>query len=388
MDRLSELREKAIGLVDKIPWQYIADSPTAKYYTNWKLFEKALEEAGGGHTGGRQGLLFASHETLLGCGGVGAREAPGLNVYKYHEAPGEYKSLLGSLLDPSEGRLAAIHYTRLENAYIIMVREPGVYRVGVCGRGGSWSSSHIVVATVPGVDASLILDIALESNGTLALEVYAGENTRLELLTVSRPVEGVTVALLSRRFLSQGARIVSASLHKASLMYRVEEKTVLSTGAQYDHQGVAVAGRNARIDYILDTLHQAPKSGSIVNAYGFALDNGFTVVRGLSSISSSAKGSSTTLVTEVLMLGDEAKGYTMPLLEINTGDVEAASHRAAQYRVSRSLLFYLQSRGLSPEDAIGLLSVGRIVSALARLETAYKSMGGDVEKIVEALFKQ
>jgi Fe-S cluster assembly scaffold protein SufB len=48
------------------------------------------------------------------------------------------------------------------------------------------------------------------------------------------------------------------------------------------------------------------------------------------------------------------------MMRIETGDVNVASHRAAQYRLPGDQLFYLESRGLSPGEAVELLLRGRV----------------------------
>ncbi len=386
MSKLEEIRKSASELLDKIPWQYIADSPTTRYYTDWKLFEELLLKGDTEKIEASQGTRFTLpiHDTLLGC----TEEAGSLGgpiVYEYSKAPESYRKLFGSLLDPKESKLVAAHYSKLGKVYVVVLREAGFYSIGVCNNASLWSSSHVVVVAEPGVKAALALDIAPLSSGTMALEVFVGEDASLELLTITNPPNGGVFALLSRRLVLESAKLVSASLHKASRMHRVEEETALASYSSYEHQGVVIAKSTQRIDYILDTLHRGPKSSSNVRAFGFALDSAFAAARGVASITSEARKSSTSFEVEVLILGDEAKGYTMPLLEIDTGDVEAASHHAAQYRVSRDQLFYMQSRGLNPEEAVSLLLTERILSTVTRLEKTTKSLGENYAKLVEAM---
>ncbi len=386
MSRLEEVRRRASELLDKIPWQYIADSPTTRYYTDWKLFEELLSRDSAEEKLARQGTEFTlpTHDVVLGCSG-NTDSSGGLAVYEYSGAPESYKRLFGSLLDPKEGKLVAAHYSKLDKAYIVVLRDSGFYSVGICNVASLWSSSHVVVVAEPGVEAALALDVAPSSNGTIALEVFVGEDARLELLTVTNPPDESVFALLSRRLVLERAKLVSASLHKASRMYRVEEETALASHSSYEHQGVAVAKGAQRIDYILDTLHRGPRSSSSIRAFGFALDSAFAAARGVASIAGEARKSRTSFEVEVLILGDEARGYTMPLLEIDTGDVEAASHHAAQYRVSRDQLFYMQSRGLDINEAVSLLMTERILSTVARLERVTKSLGEKSARLVEAM---
>lgn len=58
-----------------------------------------------------------------------------------------------------------------------------------------------------------------------------------------------------------------------------------------------------------------------------------------------------------LMLSKDAKAYSIPSLEIEADDVKAG-HSASMGNVDEELLFYLQSRGLSKNDAEKLLVAG------------------------------
>ena len=61
--------------------------------------------------------------------------------------------------------------------------------------------------------------------------------------------------------------------------------------------------------------------------------------------------------TRVLTLGKDYKTKVIPLLLIDENDVKA-SHALTVGQPDESQLYYLQSRGLSPKQAMGLLSIG------------------------------
>ncbi|KSW12594.1 hypothetical protein CF15_07730 [Pyrodictium occultum] len=379
---LEEARERARSLLDKLPWQHIADSPTTKYYTDWKLFEEKLEkalsepQAVGAGAGAGRGL--EGYDAAIGCGG-GA--AGGIRVYRLEEAPSELARFFASMLHPDESRLTAAHYAFLREAYVLEIREPGVYKVAVCGPRGVWASSHLLVAVMPGVEAGLVLDNRPSSSGSTAVEMLVGEKAKLELFTLARAPEEAVHALMGRRLVLHGAELRSATIALGSAMHRVEEETRLANGSSYTHYGAAVGRWRQRLDMIADTIHQGAGSRSRVRVYGFALDESLVSARGLASIKESARGSSTVFEAEVLVIGEKAKGYTMPFLEIDTGDVEEASHRAAEYRISGEQLFYLESRGLSEEDALQLLLSERLRTAAGHLER----LAGEAEKMIEAI---
>ncbi|BEP16695.1 SufD family Fe-S cluster assembly protein [Pyrofollis japonicus] len=374
-------------LVDKLPWQHIADSPTTRHYTDWSVFEKVLR---GEYSTASENysLILQGYDALIGCNGVQSSEPKeGIAVYRLNEAAGEHRRLFGRLVAMDENKLTAAHYARLEEPYIVAVKEPGVYRVGVCGRPGSgWSSTHLVIHVPARTKASLLVEIAGPYHGSVVMETFIEESSSLELLSVARPTKSSVLAIISRRSIAPRARLVSASLYRASAMHRIEEETLLQQHAEYVHRGIAVGRNNERIDYIANTFHDGRESRSNVELFGYALDESFVSARGVSTIREQAEDSAAHFDAEVLILGERAKAYTMPLMEINTGQVEAASHHAAQYRVPRDVVFYMQTRGLSPGEAIRLMFNERTLSAIESLAEIGKTISNtDKEKLVESL---
>ncbi|MGC8631519.1 MAG: SufD family Fe-S cluster assembly protein [Thermoprotei archaeon] len=81
------------------------------------------------------------------------------------------------------------------------------------------------------------------------------------------------------------------------------------------------------------------------------------VIRGITGVKTGAKGSKANLQERVLMVGEEAKAITSPSLDIYEKDVEAR-HGSWSGRIGSKELFYLESRGLTEEQAIALLIRG------------------------------
>ena len=70
-----------------------------------------------------------------------------------------------------------------------------------------------------------------------------------------------------------------------------------------------------------------------------------------------AKNSKSSVSCESLMLDDISISDTIPTNDIRTDEVEY-SHEAKIGKISDKTLFYLMSRGLSEEDALGLIVRG------------------------------
>ena len=370
------LREKARSKLGRLPWQLVADSPTTKYYTDWRVFEEHLGDKGA-KSSAEAKLVLDNHDTLLGCG-ESKYSGDGLRAYRWAEAPPEYRRLLGSLVEPVD-KLRSLHYSSLSDAFFVELSGQGVYSLGLCSSPAhGWSSNHVVIVVRPGSSVSLVLDLGLAHAGSTVIEVIIGEEARANILTLGTPSSNIPHATIIAKLLLSGSRLYSASIYRSSAMHRVEENTKLMEQASYSHKGLAFGKESERIDYIANTVHYGRGSSSDVSLYGFALDKSTVSTRGLASIKETARQSSAIFEAEVLVIGDESRGYTMPLMEIDTGDVVEARHHAAQYRFSKTALFYMQSRGLSQDDAIELLIRERIATTIS-----YTGLGKEVAKLVE-----
>lgn len=71
--------------------------------------------------------------------------------------------------------------------------------------------------------------------------------------------------------------------------------------------------------------------------------------------------------TRVLTLGKDHETKVIPLLLIDENDVKA-SHALTIGEPDENQLYYLQSRGLSKETALGLLSVGYFMPVIRQIE--------------------
>ena len=76
------------------------------------------------------------------------------------------------------------------------------------------------------------------------------------------------------------------------------------------------------------------------------------------------------MVCDALLLDDASRSDTYPYIEIDEDDV-SVGHEASVSKVGEDQLFYLQSRGLSEEQAIGLVVSGFIEPLVKELPMEY-----------------
>ncbi len=100
----------------------------------------------------------------------------------------------------------------------------------------------------------------------------------------------------------------------------------------------------------INVRHSAPDSRSRVVSRGVAWDSSSVELSGLAKIEKAAPGSVSRVECRALVLGEGARARADPLLEILNNDVDC-SHSASVHELDREKVFYLQTRGLSREEA-------------------------------------
>ncbi len=329
---IEAVRLEAKKLLERLEWQVVADSPTTRYYTRWSAFEKLLEAGYASYGEPLEGV-----DVSAGCGRGMATP-------------------LG-LFDVGESKLSAAHYSGLESIDEVEAGG-GKVVVGLCrGSGSGWLSQHLV-AKLKGGTILVVFDRV--AGGSLVVE--ADVQGDASLVVAGRSAS--PLALVLRVRVSRGSRIRIGVAVDGTSDARVEATVRLPEETEAVMKGFVRTSGSSIVDMLLNTIHTGGLSRSLVEGYGIALDSSRVSVRGLARVSRSARGSSTRVWVEALAIGDEAHAYTAPFLEIDTGEVEEASHSAAAYRLGIEKLFYLEARGLSLEDAVWLLTVERARRAL------------------------
>jgi Fe-S cluster assembly protein SufD len=83
-------------------------------------------------------------------------------------------------------------------------------------------------------------------------------------------------------------------------------------------------------------------------------------------IHAAALGTDTYEMNRNLVLGDFARADSVPNLEIETGEIEGAGHASASGRFDDEHLFYLQARGITPDEARRLVVLGFLVEVIQK----------------------
>jgi Fe-S cluster assembly protein SufB len=133
---------------------------------------------------------------------------------------------------------------------------------------------------------------------------------------------------------------------------------------------VAYAGPGQHQDTGAKMVHAAPETSSKIVSKSISKDGGRSSYRGLVRVEDDAHGCKSHVQCDALILDDESVSDTYPYMEIGARDAEIG-HEATVSKVADEQLFYLMSRGLSEEQAIGMVVNGFIEPVTRTLPMEY-----------------
>jgi Fe-S cluster assembly protein SufB len=140
--------------------------------------------------------------------------------------------------------------------------------------------------------------------------------------------------------------------------------------ARADHLNVGVASGNVWKDTGAKVLHLAPNTTSNILAKSISKDGGIMGYRGLVRMGHNSQGSKAHVQCDGLMMDDRSRSDTWPDIQIQNPHVTVA-HEAVVGKISDEQLFYLQSRGLTEEEAAAMIVNGFIEPVTKELPMEY-----------------
>ena len=145
---------------------------------------------------------------------------------------------------------------------------------------------------------------------------------------------------------------------------------LVGKGAHGEILSVAFAGPGQQQDAGGKMLHFAPYTTSKITSKSISRGGGRTSFRGLLKVYNGAHGARSSAVCDALLLDPQSRSDTYPYIEIDEDDV-TIGHEASVSKVGEEQLFYLMSRGLSEEQATGMVVSGFIEPLVKELPMEY-----------------
>ena len=129
---------------------------------------------------------------------------------------------------------------------------------------------------------------------------------------------------------------------------------------------VAMTNNRQQADTGTKMIHLGKNTKSTIISKGISAGQSQNSYRGLVRISKKSENARNFSQCDSLLLGDKCGAHTFPYLEINNSTAKM-EHEATTSKIGEDQIFYLNQRGISTEDAIGLIVNGYCKEVLAEL---------------------
>lgn len=136
--------------------------------------------------------------------------------------------------------------------------------------------------------------------------------------------------------------------------------------SQAEFYSVAVTNNFQQADTGTKMIHIGKNTRSTIISKGISAGKSQNSYRGLVKIGKNADGARNYSSCDSLLLGSECGAHTFPYMDVhnNTATVE---HEATTSKISEDQLFYCNQRGISTEDAVGLIVNGYAKDVINKL---------------------
>jgi len=141
-------------------------------------------------------------------------------------------------------------------------------------------------------------------------------------------------------------------------------------GARGEILSIAYAGPGQHQDAGGKVVHNAPHTSSRIVSKSISRGSGRSSYRGLLQVNPGAKFARSNVECDALLLDEEARTDTYPYIEIQDEHAQIG-HEATVSKIGDEQLFYLMSRGLSEEQAMGMIVNGFIEPVTRTLPMEY-----------------
>ena len=311
----------------------------------------------------RKGILFTSMDQAL---------------IDYPEIVQKY---FGTVIPPGDNKFAALNSAVWSGGSFIYV-PPGVHvdmplqaYFRINGESAGQFERTLIIAdegsSVHYVEGCSAPVFSTDSLHSAVVELIAKPGARIRYTTIQNWSPNV-YNLVTKRARAETEATVEWIDGNLGSKLTMKYPAVVMTGpkAHGEVLSVAYAGPGQHQDAGAKMTHAAPETTSIIDSKSISKDGGRTTYRGLVRVEEGAHNVKAHVRCDALILDDHSRSDTYPYMEIEEKDARIG-HEATVSKVGDDQLFYLQSRGLSEQQAPAMIVNGFIEPITKTLPMEY-----------------
>jgi Fe-S cluster assembly protein SufD len=293
------------------------------------------------------------------------------------------RSLLGSASSATEDAYTVLHDAFLAGGAFVhvpagVVVEDPILVLHWCDGDGRASFPHTLVALGEGAEATVLDRFGSPQTDHLVdavTELLVGDNAHLRYLTVQEHGSRTWHLGFQRAHVGRDATLRTSAVALGGDYARLRSEALLfGQGAESDQLAVYFGDGTQMLDFRTLQDHDAPNTRSDLLFKGAVEDTARSVYSGLVHLRPPAKKANASQTNRNLVLSEGASAESIPNLEIEANDVRC-SHASTVGPIDDEQLYYLESRGIPPEEAERLIVLGFFDDVFERLPVGALTSG-------------
>ena len=354
------------------------------------VWDPATEHVEGDLPEDADGLLFLSEGGVIGSALSDAARDAGVEFTTFADLHGRKAEAARELLDDGPGLPRDDKFAQLTRALWsqcvvldipagVTLAKPIVIRwaLGAPDRAlisrtlvrlGAGATASVVEELVPVDD---VVDAAAQSLFAGTMEVTVGDGASLQVASLQELPANVVAIQHRAANVGEGATLQWALAQLGGRLVRSRVDNRLVGDRSSVEQVEIVFGADEQLfDLTSYTRHVGKNTTGDLLSKAALLEKSRTYLKGLITIERSANGTDSFLGEFGMNLSKDARSVAIPSLEIDQPDCRRAMHSSSVGPVDETQLFYLESRGIPPDEARKFIVLGFLEPVVARVPLA------------------
>ncbi|MBK9146489.1 MAG: Fe-S cluster assembly protein SufD [Flavobacteriales bacterium] len=300
-----------------------------------------------------------------------------IDSLKHHLSHGPVKEHYGTLAPTSERLFTAMNTAAPTDGLILLVTkgvkvERPIHVLHVTTWERQLVQPRDLFMLQEGAEAEVIIEhIAMDTPEAFVnsvREFLVGEGARLTVHKLQHESNGpANISFEGVRVASKGHFSISTTTLDGALIRNEVKVSLAGPEAHAELNGVYLLNGTTHCDNHTYIGHDVPDCTSDELYKGIVAGKGTSVFNGKVYVKQDAQRTRAYQSNANILLGDDAKVYTKPDLEIYADDVKC-SHGCTIGRLDEKGLFYLRSRGVSEAEARKLMAHAFVTEVLERVQ--------------------
>lgn len=231
------------------------------------------------------------------------------------------------------------------------------------------TAAHTIIEAAPNAQALVIFENTGDANLTETVEIVVGEGANLTVVSIHEWNDEAIHLASHNATVGRDGSLQHIVVSLGGKIVRVNPSIHLDgQGANGEAYGAYFADAGQHLEHQVYIDHNAPHTRSRVAYKGALQGEGAQAVWiGDVLIRRVATGTDSYEENRNLTLTEGTRTDSIPNLEIETGDIAGAGHASTTGRFDEEHIFYLQSRGISEDEARKLVVRGFLFEVIQRI---------------------